>query len=419
LRESVALRAAAEVEAQTMIGSRSPSKGDFMNRARHELWKLTLLVGIVVVSFASTAQAQTINELSYTGYSWTNQSLGGTQATQFFSIASFVTTPNNQAHVYYSGADGHVHQRYQGGGQGAWIDEDLTVETHSPALSSLSRVSGFSQQNFQYVFYADFNNHVHQLLYNNYVWSDQDITASGRGVVSNGLFAMATTPNNQIHVYYTGLTDGDLHQLFFNGTGWSDTDLTIAAGGGGVASIGATITGVTIGNYQYVFYETDQESSTGPYIHEMYYNNARWTDVNLTKAVGVPLGGFNALTALVVPGTQTIKVYCKTPGGGGDLMELTTSNNATWSALDISRAGSGPQVTDQQFAAFATTPNNQLHVYYSVASPGDKSDVHQLFFNGSRWADEDLSAETHSLGAYYGPMAGFAIGNSQYVFYGQ
>jgi hypothetical protein len=393
-----------------------------MNRARHELSKLTLIVGLVVVSFAFVAQAQTINELSYTG-AWTNQSLRGTQATQFFSIAAFVTTPNNQAHVYYSGVDGHIHQRYQGGGQGAWIDEDLTVETHGPTINSLSRVSGFSQQNFQYVFYTDINGHIHQLLYNNYVWSDQDITASGGGILSeNGLFAMTTTPNNQIHVYYEGATDADLHQLFFNGTRWSDTDLTTAGGGGKVSGMGPIITGVTIGNYQYVFYETDIDSSA-PSVHEMYYNNIRWTDVNLTISAGVPAGDPLSLTALVVPGTQTIKVYYSL-AWIGDFIELTSSNNSTWSALDITRAGNGSTTfSGNQIVAFATTPNNQIHVYYAVGGDGTfggDTDVHQLYYNGSRWSDEDLSTETHSAGAYYSsPMAGFAIGNSQYIFYGQ
>jgi hypothetical protein len=393
-----------------------------MNRARHEFAKLGLLVGIVAASLAFTAQAQTLNELSYTG-AWGNKSLSGTQGGSFGGIVAFITTPNNQMHVYYRGVDQHIHQRYPNG-TGVWIDEDLTSETRAPLTDPYSYVTGFSVQNFQYVFYADVNDHIHQLLYNNSNWSDSDITAMGGGAISTSfccLFAMTTTPNNQVHVYY-GSTNSyggpsmDLHQLFFNGSRWSDLDLTIAGGGSEMGfspygGTGSTISGVTIGNHQYVFYEDVNAD-----IHEMYYNNVRWTDVNLDVTAGTTPGDFANLAALVIPGTQTIKLFYAAGYLSGNMIELTTTNNTSWSTLNLGEL----VFPSPQTVAFVTSPNNQLHVYYggSVDCFSCDEDVFQLYFNGSYWTNEDLTTETQSSGATIASgMAGFAIGNSQYIFY--
>jgi hypothetical protein len=63
-----------------------------------------------------------------------------------------------------------------------------------------------------------------------------------------------------------------------------------------------------------------------------------------------------------------------------------------------------------------STPNNQLRVYYASMFTGD---VNQLFFNGSGWSNEDLSAATKTgEWAVLTGMSGFSVGNYQYVFYG-
>jgi hypothetical protein len=388
-----------------------------MNRARHGLPKLALLAGIAVASFAFsfTAQAQTVNEMDYTGYSWTVQSLFGTQGGDdypgYSGIAAFITTPNNQMHVYYAGVDYHMHQLYPNG-SGAWNNEHLTAETHAP-LAGGERVTGFSQGNFQYVFYGDTNNHIHQLLFNNSNWSDSDITSAGGAPLWGdvALSAITTTPNNQVHVYY-GSDNGDIHQLFFNGSSWSDGDLTVAtrARQVGLSNVAAS----SVGNYQYLFYISPQGD-----VHEMFYNNIGLVDVDLTAIDGAPIGWDFNLAALVVPGTQTFKVYYLTgDSDAAHMTELTTSNNFNWTKADLTSLAGGPPVNLFQVVAFATTPNNQLHVYYAAESTGNYTDVHQLFFNGSKWSDEDLTTETHTAGIDSGSgMGGFAIGNSLYVFY--
>jgi hypothetical protein len=373
----------------------------------------TLFAGLLFLMISLAAQAQTINELSYTG-GWGDTIFQGIQGAANSGLTAFAT-PNNQIHTVYRGLDQHIHQLHSTG-SGTWQVEDLTAETNAPAPQESTIVTGFSQQNLQYVFYADVNNHLHQLMYNNVRWTDQDITAAGNGVTWSTydycLAAVSTTPNNQIHVYYGG-TDSNTHQLFFNGSRWSDENLTAETNAGQSSS---AMVAVSNGNYQYVFYEGPTAD-----IHEMYYNNARWTDVNLTASAGAGYGDYGNLAALIVPGTQTIKLYYG-EYSDEDMLELTTSNNVNWTKLDLTKTAHGAAVdgTMTLGVAFATTPNNQLHVYYGVSAYGTDADVHQLYFNGNVWSDEDLSTETHSAGVYFNSgMAGFAIGNAQYVFYGQ
>lgn len=97
------------------------------------------------------------------------------------------------------------------------------------------------------------------------------------------------------------------------------------------------------------------------HIHHLYYNNSNWTDTDLT-----------ALT------------------GGG----IATSFGA--------------------IAAFDTTPNKQLHVFYI---DNNAQHVHQLYYNGTSWSDADLTAFTGGPTASPYGISGFAVNNLQYVFY--
>lgn len=200
-----------------------------------------------------------------------------------------------------------------------------------------------------------FADHVHHLWYNNSQWQDQDLTALTGGGNTYGfdaITALYTTPNQQLHVYYVDWPTNAVHQLFFNGTTWSDQDLTALVGGPQAAGNG--ISGFAIGNLQYVFYVGLFDT----HVHELSYNNSNWSDVDITSLAGGPSASFGNLVA------------------------------------------------------FATKPNNQFHVYY----PDGNGDLHQLYFNGSSWADGDLTAITGAR--CYGSLwiSGFATGNLQHVF---
>jgi hypothetical protein len=66
-------------------------------------------------------------------------------------------------------------------------------------------------------------------------------------------------------------------------------------------------------------------------------------------------------------------------------------------------------------AAFPTTPNEQLHVYYLQIN---SDHVYQLFYNGATWSDEDLTALSGGKPAHdTSAVVGFPVGNYQYVFF--
>ncbi len=90
-------------------------------------------------------------------------------------------------------------------------------------------------------------------------------------------------------------------------------------------------------------------------------------------------------------------------------------DNQSWG--DENLGGPLKSLRSSGIAAFTTTPNNQLHLYYVATD----HHIHQhtqnpLVQNG--WQDEDLTKEGKGPLAGDTGVAGFSIGNTQYVFYG-
>jgi hypothetical protein len=100
----------------------------------------------------------------------------------------------------------------------------------------------------------------------------------------------------------------------------------------------------------------------------------------------------------------------------GHVHELYYNGDA-WSNVDLTTKTGGPPATYQGgMAAFYTVdkPKDQFHVYFVDDT---SSHVQQLYFNGTSWVDQDLTASSGGPTAYPYAMTGFAIGNLQYVFY--
>lgn len=88
-------------------------------------------------------------------------------------------------------------------------------------------------------------------------------------------------------------------------------------------------------------------------------------------------------------------------------------NNSNWQDQDLIALAGGASSYGAGVTAFYTTPNQQLHVYYA-----DKNGyIHQLYYNNTSWSDQNLTALTGAPLALVGGLSGFAIGNSQYLFY--
>ena len=375
---------------------------DTLNRLRHAVCAFGLLLSLAV----APAYGQQVHQLFYDN-GWNDSNLDG-PATPVSGLGAFATSSNNGLHVYYLSSTDEVHQAYNVGG--GWHDENLTAEAHGPAANDGSNVVGFSVGNLQYVFYVGDDFEIHQLLYNNSVWTDTNLNLWG-APESDGveIAAFVTTPNNALHVYYVE-PGPRVIQAYNVGSGWQFQDLTGLTDGG--QPEGRTLTGFSMGNLQYIYY-----IAFGGDVHQLFYNNASWTDEDLTalaKAVPSPEYPNGAITAMVVPDTKKLRVYYI--GTNNHVIQLASTNNVKWTSADLTKKTKGPLADSTNGAvAFATTPNKQIHVYY--ASGGH---VNQLFLPtpATTWQNSDLTALTHGgLATYTGEMAGFSIGNEQYVYY--
>jgi len=379
-----------------------------IHRAKEpKLYLSFCLIGILLLIFAAHAHGQQIHQLLYNNLDWTDANLNGAVTDSNTGVAAFVTTPNDQPHVYYLSSSDHVHQLFNNGS--TWGDEDLTTESGGPAAMAKSAVAGFSLQNFQYVFYVANTGDVHQLLYNNISWVDSDLTAQTGGVLANPsqLTAFATTPNNQLHVYYMA-TNRHINQLFNNGISWANEDLTAETGGPLASSVG--MSGVNIQNFQFVYYV-----ATNGDVHQLFYNNANWADEDLTVLTNtLPAASGSGVAALVVPGSKKLRVYMI--ASNDHVLQLASALSKKWSASDLTKKTKGPLANPANgMVGFATTPNNQLHVFYLSGNH-----VNQLFLPtpATTWSNQDLTALVGGgLANGTSGMGGFSVQNFQYVFY--
>jgi hypothetical protein len=376
-----------------------------------------LLTAICVVALftslvALPAHGQYVHQLSGNGSSWLDQYIDGEQANAYSEIGAFVTTPNDQTHVYYlSAPDNHVHQLFYNGV--SWGDEDLTTLSGATANGGGS-ISGFSVGNFQYVYYVGDDEDVHQLLYNNSRWSDTDLSYLTGGPIALELFAFTTSP--ALHVYYVDYNDFHIHQLFSpDGSKWQDQDLSSLTGG--TTAAGHWMSGFNIGNFQYVYFVASDD-----HVHQFLYNNSSWSDRDLTALTKtLPVSEYRGVQALVIPGTRKLRVYLE--ARNYHLLQLASSNGTTWSSTDLTKKAKAPLAdAGDQIAAFATTPDKALHIFYvSDLGVGDEYEhiVEISQPTASTWTYQDLTALTNGGSPLdqYGSLTGFSLGKDQYLFY--
>jgi len=360
-------------------------------------WLLTLFIT------APAFGQQQIHQLSYNGSTWADQDLNGAPAEQW-AISAFFTTPNDQFHVFYGAQESaDLHQLFYNGSN--WADLDLN---QAVGLRTYCGIAGFSESNFQYVFYVGSDAALHQMLYNNAGWVDTNLTvASGTtNLPESNLVAFTTSP--ALHVYYVS-QDSHVHQLFAtNGTNWQDQDLT-AATGGPFACQCLNIAGFNVGNFQYVYY-TDLYTN---HIHQLFYNNVSWSDEDLTALTKSPPADYlPAMSAFVIPGTKKMRVYFVS-GKNGHILQLASTNNGKWSSADLTKKANG-SVPNRQMVAFPDATGGKVNVYYVV-----DHDVNRIYQpTATTWANEDLTALTNGGSAdSFDQIAGFSVNNNLYLYY--
>jgi len=107
---------------------------------------------------------QQVHQLLYDNSNWTDQNLNGSQSISNGPVAAFLTTPNDQPHVYFLATNGHVHQHFYNGV--SWSDDDLTALSGGSAASGQVRRFLGGQLPVCLLCFLNAPQHVHQLLYN-------------------------------------------------------------------------------------------------------------------------------------------------------------------------------------------------------------------------------------------------------------
>jgi hypothetical protein len=370
--------------------------------SRYTFAAVYLICLLAFTASFSFAQPTDIHQLSYNNSFWSDQDLNSNGSPG--SLAAFPTTPNEQSHVYYvDNYSLHIHQQFYNGV--SWDDEDLTALTGGP-LAYLNPLAGFSVGNYQYVYYSEVNGDIHQLLYNNVGWKDTNITAKSttqaQASFMSNIIAFTTTP--ALHVYYVD-NNNNVRQLFSpDGTQWQDENLTNFDD----PSVAPRLTaGFNIGNLQYVYWRDANAGDT----FQLSYNNSTWSDTDLNQLIKTPFSGIYA--ALVIPGTQNIRLYSFN-ANNGHVVQLASPNNGKWSVTDLTQKSKGPigQSGNYQLTAFATTPNNGLHVFYTY-----NHQVYQIYqTTPTTWAAQNLTQQTNGA-LSDGYLTGYSVQNLQYVFY--
>ena len=195
-------------------------------------------------------------------------------------------TSNDQMHINYVDADGHVHELWYQSPNGPWLHNDLTdiSQGNPPSAAPGSALAGYetSANGQQHVNYLDANGHVHELVYKEPSWQAGDLTAgTGAPPAAPGsrLDGYVTSANGQMHINYLD-ANGHVHELVYKEPSWQAGDLTAGAGAPPAAP-GSALAGyeTSFNNQQHVNY-LDADG----HVHELWYQspNGPWLHNDLT-----------------------------------------------------------------------------------------------------------------------------------------
>jgi Pro-kumamolisin, activation domain/Abnormal spindle-like microcephaly-assoc'd, ASPM-SPD-2-Hydin/Subtilase family len=136
---------------------------------------------------------------------------------------------DDSKHVNFIGTDHHVHELYIHAGA-SWVDNDLTAEAGAVPPTATSALDGFPlSDDSQHLFFIGADTHVHELYITAGAgWVDIDLTTLAGAVPPIPTTALDgyRLSDDSKHVNFIG-TDNHVHELYIHaGAGWVDNDLT-------------------------------------------------------------------------------------------------------------------------------------------------------------------------------------------------
>jgi hypothetical protein len=301
------------------------------------------------------------------------------------------------------GPNGLIHQlRLQ---NNTWNHKELTSAAGAPrAFFSLNAYVHIPSET-QHIVYLGLNdqgildNQVHELVANmSNDWHHNNLTAQA------GATPALTAPTGYEfhdiqHVVYQGINSHIL-ELWHDSNGWHVNDLTAP-----VVSTGPLAARI--------FSPTDSQHITfrgagGAHIQELYWYHAPWRLTDLTNASGAPLTASEPTNySFWQQGTQHINYL----GTDGHVHELWWNYENGWHHNDLTNATSAP--LGQLPSGYVFLEQETQHVVYR----GNEGHIHELWWDNSGWHHNDLTPGAPDALLAGGDPMGYAIGNTQHVFY--
>lgn len=204
---------------------------------------------------------------------------GGSVATHL--LGSFYLNTNSPEHVFFSDSGQHIHELWSDS-VGTWHDHDLTAITNGQLF--VNGVVAFvgNSQSPEHVFYTGADLHVHELFLStdDANWHDLDISAMagipvyGVGPTSlTGFYTGGAYPEQIFYQDQSGVSGGGaVHELYSDSSGtWHHQNLSTLTGSGG--NVGALISFYEGGvSPEHIVYINTNDLG----IYELFSDNSGW-----------------------------------------------------------------------------------------------------------------------------------------------
>jgi cell division protein YceG involved in septum cleavage len=242
--------------------------------------------------------------------------------------------------------------------------------------------------------------HLHQLYYSNAKWLDEDLTGFTNGALAPGRSALSSfgMANGTQHVYFVA-DNQHVHQLYYNNTKWLDEDLT-GFTNGALAAAGSALSGFAMANgTPHVYFVASNQ-----HVYQLYYNYKKWLDEDLTGFTNGALAAAGSALSSFAMANGTQHVYFV---ADNQHVHQVYYNNTKWLDEDLTGFTNGALAAAGSALSSFAMANGTQHVYFVT-----DNQLHQLYYNNTKWLDADLTGFTNgALAAAGSALSGFAMAN--------
>jgi hypothetical protein len=351
---------------------------------------------------------------------WTGEVMTSGGPARFNSpLAAYVDYSDDSQHADYLSPNGHVHELYFPVSASGWTDNDLTgicapgpgtptspdpcgPDSARPAAPN-SLLDGYWQasDDSQHVDFVDEFGHVRELFLSaGGRWLNNDLShlagASDVAPESGAVVGYWQAQDDTQHVNFIDV-GGDVHELLFRpGADWVDNDLTLAANGTRAAL-----------NSQVHSYVDENDNSQHVnfldiqgHVHELLFEPSvgHWVDNDLSgfpkgypATANSPIASYyNGTNGVVTGGDDSEHVDFIDPYAHvREMYHSITTSPSTWVNNDLTALAAGVTAgAGSKLDAYWQQSDNTQHVNFVDGN----SHIHELYFKGTSWTDNDLTA---------------------------